>query len=173
MSLLSTSKTILFFALALPLGSCAQDLGWEVVEEMISGDFPGVRQISTDSLLLWMGDTTRPGPVLFDVRADEEFAVSHLRGARRLDPSTTDFSELVELPRDTPVVLYCSVGYRSSEMATRLEEAGFENVQNLQGSIFMWANEGHDVWRGEERVREVHPYDSIWGVLLDEELRSE
>lgn len=173
MSFLSRTKTILFFSLALPLSSCAQDLGWEVVDQMIASDFPDVAHIPTDSLSSLMGDSTRTQPVLFDVRQNKEYRVSHLRGARWIDPSTTDFSSLADLPKDTPIVLYCSVGYRSSEMAARLQAAGFSDVRNLEGSIFQWANEGRDIFRGESVVHEVHPYDAVWGVLLDDELRSE
>ena len=169
MSLLSTTRSLLFFSLALPLGSCAQDLGWDVVDEMIASDFPGVPHISTDSLADWLGDSKRVQPVLLDVRESEEFAVSHLRGARQIDPAATELTSLQDLPKDTPIVLYCSVGYRSSEMAERLGEAGFDSVANLDGSIFRWANEGRSLWRGDVAVDKVHPYDRIWGVLLDKE----
>ena len=45
-----------------------------------------------------------------------------------------------------------------------------KNVFNLEGSLFKWANEGRPVYRGSERVQEVHPFDEDWGELLDESL---
>ena len=44
--------------------------------------------------------------------------------------------------RDTPIVVYCSVGYRSARVARWLGRQGFTNVRNLDGSLFAWANEG-------------------------------
>ena len=73
---------------------------------------------------------------------------------------------------DMPIVAYCSVGYRSSELVQKLTERGFTNVKNLDGSIFEWANRGYPVERDGEEVREVHPFDDRWGTLLHEDLRA-
>ena len=69
------------------------------------------------------------------------------------------------------VVVYCSVGYRSAELVKRLKATGAGNVFNLEGSLFRWANEGRPVYRGAERVFEVHPYDADWANLLDRRYR--
>ena len=61
------------------------------------------------------------------------------------------------VPANRRIVVYCSVGYRSSELAEFLMKTGFTEVYNLEGSIFRWANEGRPVYRAEERVRVVHP----------------
>ena len=164
-------RGILLLGLALPLPACSQEQTWEMVDSMIERDFPGVHHISTDSLAAWFADSSREQPVILDARQPEEYAVSHLPTAEQIDPDATTFPELENLDRSTPIVAYCSVGYRSSQIARRLEEAGFTNVMNLQGSIFRWANEGKPVYRGDHQVEEVHPYDRIWGRLLNENLR--
>ena len=74
--------------------------------------------------------------------------------------------------RDAPIVTYCSVGYRSSAVAERLEEQGYTRVWNLEGSIFEWANQGLPVVRDGEEVSQVHPYNRRWGRLLDKQLRA-
>ncbi len=109
--------------------------------------------------------------MLVDVRTPEEFAVSHLAGARRVDPEA-GAEALAALPRDTAIVVYCSVGWRSAAFAERLRAAGFTHVQNLQGSIFAWANEDRPVVRDGQAVRAVHPYDAVWGRLLRPELHA-
>jgi 3-mercaptopyruvate sulfurtransferase SseA len=65
-------------------------------------------------------------------------------------------------------VLYCSVGYRSSMAAEQLAKLGYTDVQNLEGSLFAWANAGHPLEGGDR----VHPYDAKWGELLDPRLRA-
>ena len=142
-----------------------------MLKQTIRTTYPTVRHISTDSLAAWQHQTAE-APLLLDIRAKDEFAVSHLHGARRLDPDTDDFAILRHLPPDTPIVTYCSVGYRSAAMAERLAETGFTNVVNLEGSIFAWANEGRPVFRDDRAVQQVHPYDAVWGVLLNKELHA-
>ena len=154
-----------------PHPGLGQPMAWAALKETIRTAFPEVRHLSTDSLAAWLASPSA-APLLLDVRAEAEFAVSHLQNARRIDPDTRNFAFLQDLPLDTPMVTYCSVGYRSSEMAQRLREAGFTNVVNLEGSIFEWANEGRSVYRHDRAVRQVHPYDEIWGFLLKKELRA-
>lgn len=149
---------------------CSQDLTWRTVHGMIERQFPDVSTITTDSLSERLSSASAPRPLLLDARSPEEFAVSHLEGAQRVDPDATTFPQLDPVDRDTPIVVYCSVGYRSARIAKRLTEQGFSNSSNLRGSIFQWANEGRPVVRNGRPVRAVHPYDETWGTLLDQEL---
>ena len=45
-----------------------------------------------------------------------------------------------------------------------------DNVFNLQGSIFQWANEGRLLMANDRAVHAVHPYNERWGVLLNPQL---
>ena len=151
--------------------SHAQEFVWSKILQDIRKAYPSVTQISVDSLAHWMEADNNAIPVLLDVREQEEFDISHLDGAIRISPEGDDFSALDDLPRDTPIVAYCSVGYRSSAVAEKLESAGFTNVSNLEGSIFTWANNGYPVYRENESVQDVHPYNRVWGQLLNASLR--
>lgn len=164
--------TALLGAMLPGVSGCGQEQSWQLVNRMIASDFPNVRHISTDSLASWLADTARSAPFLLDVRKPEEYAISHLSGAVRIDPESADFSSLDSVDHAAPIVVYCSVGYRSSGLAEQLLKAGFSNVLNLQGSIFQWANEGHPVYREGREVKQVHPYDKLWGRLLNRELRA-
>lgn len=151
---------------------CGQDLGWSAVDRMIEQSHPSARHLSTDSLAALLADSTKPPLVLLDTRPVEEYRVSHLQGARRLDPDATTFPVLDDVPKDTLIVAYCSVGYRSSGVVERLQQAGFTNVYNLEGSIFQWANEDRPVYRDHQVVRQVHPFNRTWGTLLNDELHA-
>ena len=153
---------------------------WSTTLKMIRAKFPEVTQLSTDNLQTWLdvpaqapsGRPQTERPLLLDVREKEEYEVSHLQDAVLATSEKEALQALEGVPLDRPVVLYCSVGYRSSEMAAFLQKRGFEKVYNLEGSIFAWANEGRSVYRGGERVQVVHPYDRVWGKLLKKVLRS-
>ena len=154
------------------LSSCDNSVTWSFVHQQIEEDYPHAQSITVDSLAQWLDDPSLDPPILLDVREEEEFAVSHLLGATRVDPDETAFAFLEHAQAATPIVTYCSVGHRSAAVAERLQNAGFINVHNLEGSIFKWANEGHPVYRDGEGVEEVHPYDRWWGQLLQRPLRA-
>ena len=109
--------------------------------------------------------------LLFDVREPEEYEVSHLPGAQPVPSRDEALRALQNVSPNQRIVLYCSVGYRSSDLAGFLMKRGFTKVYNLEGSIFAWANEERPVYRGKKRVRVVHPYDNNWGRLLKKSLR--
>lgn len=150
---------------------CAQDIAWSSIINDIRSKYDDIDHISADSLSLWLESSSEQAPVLLDVREKKEYEVSHLPGAIQIDPNARKFKTLADLPKDTPIVAYCSVGYRSSEMARRLKKAGFTNVSNLEGSIFTWANESNPVFSDSTEVYGVHPYNTVWGQLLQPKLR--
>jgi len=145
--------------------------GLEGIKELVRNRFPEVRQLPTTELAAWLADTNRPPPVILDVRQAEEFAVSHLPGARRVDPNAEAGTVRELAATNVKVVVYCSVGYRSSELARRLLKAGITNVFNLEGSIFQWANEGRALAGTNGPAAKVHPYNERWGALLKPEMR--
>lgn len=155
-------------AVLLCVGGCEKDPGWGKVLSQVREDFPDVRMISTQQLADWQADTGREQPLLLDVRAVKEYEVSHLRGAVLADTDSGRREALHNTPKDRPIVVYCSVGYRSAAAARKIKAMGFTNVSNLEGSIFAWANEGRPIYRdGGEPATRVHPYDDRWGKLLD------
>lgn len=137
------------------------------LREEIRARFPAVRTVSTAELAEWIERPTVVQPLLLDVRAPAEFAVSHLPAAIPAPNAAQAVERLRARTNAGPVVLYCSVGYRSAELADQLRAEGFTNLFNLEGSIFQWANEGRPLFRGKARVEVVHPFDDDWGRLLD------
>src|ERR1043166_3016466 len=135
-----------------------RSLDWFLLKQSLRHRFAKVEWITTAQLADWLADKERPPPVLLDVRTEEEWNVSHLAGARRVDPNSSTEKVAAEISKETPVVTYCAVGYRSGELATKLREAGFSNVRNLEGSIFQWANEHRPLVREAQPVTIVHPY---------------
>ena len=111
-------------------------------------------------------------PRLIDARTAAEYRVSHLEGAQRAETAAQARQVLAQVPQDHAIIVYCSVGYRSSAHARELMRSGYTQVANLEGSIFEWANKNFPVYRGAEAVSVVHPYDASWGRLLDRRLWS-
>lgn len=96
--------------------------------------------------------------------------MSHLETAQRIDPKDPNWTHL---PKNFSIVAYCSVGYRSARLVQQLQGAGFTDVQNLEGSLFQWANEDRSLYDHNGKVvRSVHPYNARWGKLLKPERRA-
>jgi len=104
--------------------------------------------------------------LLLDAREKREYEVSHIKGARWVGYDDFDLSRVKDLPKDTPIVVYCSVGYRSGVVAGKLIAAGFEHVENLYGGIFEWKNREHPVYRDSTETDSVHAYNRKWGIWL-------
>ena len=149
-----------------------RSVDWFLLKKSLRHKFAKIEWISTSELAAWLANDRRPAPVLLDVRTPEEWNVSHLPGARWVDPNASAENAARDLSKETPIVTYCAVGYRSGEMTNRLRAAGFTNVRNLEGSIFQWANEHRPLVRGDERVSTVHPYNAFWGRLLNDDVRA-
>jgi rhodanese-related sulfurtransferase len=150
----------------------SRNLAWLAVKQFIRLKFPQVSHRSTDFLASWLDQPEQENPLLFDTRTQQEYAVSHLCGARQIDPDTQDLAFLNLLDQNTPIVTYCSVGYRSSAIANQLQAAGYTNVANLEGSMFQWANQGRPLYCNGQKVKQVHPYNLFWGYLLARELHA-
>ncbi len=154
-----------------PAQDSAADVRWQEIKQEILERFPRVDHLSTDQLLEVRDDEERR-PLLVDVRSVEEFVVSHLDGALSVPLDGDLNAALADVSKNQPIVVYCSVGYRSADAAQQLTASGFTNVRNYLGSIFEWANRGQPLVNAGGSAQIVHPFDSNWGLLLRPELRS-
>jgi len=146
-------------------GASARDL--QSVQADIVDDYPDVRHLDGAALA-----DRAPGALLFDVREADEFAVSHLAGARRLDPDmdADDFMAAYGgLIAGRDVVFYCSVGVRSWRMVERLGDrlGAAQSVWNLEGGVFAWHNASRPLANADGATDFVHPYNRSWGRLVD------
>lgn len=79
-------------------------------------------------------------PLLLDVREPWEFQVCAIDGSQ-LVPMRTIPQAVQELDPDRETVVICHHGIRSREVAFYLEQAGFNNVVNLDGGVAAWARD--------------------------------
>ncbi|GAB2968550.1 hypothetical protein GCM10027048_44290 [Hymenobacter coalescens] len=108
----------------------------------------------------------RPALTVLDTRTPAEYNVSHLAGARLVDYDAFSAAAVRDLPREQPVVVYCSVGVRSERIGEQLRALGFRDVRNLYGGLFQWANEARPLVDARGATQRVHPYSALWGAWL-------
>lgn len=160
---------LLLWGLTLGGTACGQAAPEEPMKQLktysqhLKSQFPDIPFVSTEALARSLsGDHA---PTLIDVRSAKEFAVSRLPGSHRAE-SVAEVQSL-NLAPSTPIVVYCSVGYRSGMLARKLRAAGFTNVRNLEGSLFAWANENRPMVNDFGPADGAHPFNIWWGRYLD------
>ncbi len=159
-----SSKTILlaagFSLLAIAAFGQVKSGAYRVMlQGLLSHNVPetGVRQAARDTASC----------VFLDAREPREFAVSHIEGAIHVGYDHFDLANLPSnISKNQPIVVYCSVGYRSEKVTEKLQKAGFTQVSNLYGGIFEWVNQGHPVVNESGLTNDVHAYNRTWGVWL-------
>jgi rhodanese-related sulfurtransferase len=87
------------------------------------------------------------GAFILDVRQPEEWAQFHIPGAT-LIPLGDLPNRLNEVPKDKKVVVYCRTGVRSAQGRDILRNAGYLQVNSLEGGITQWQAHGQQVATG-------------------------
>lgn len=106
---------------------------------------------------------------LLDARKIEEFETSHLKDAIWVGYNSFNLKRITSLipEKEHPIVVYCSVGVRSEDIGEKLKKAGYTNVKNLYGGIFLWKNLGYTVYDNSDKPTEkVHVFGKEWAPLL-------
>ena len=156
-------KKIVFILILLFLGvsnSYAQKTLAEVLKKYNTENIP---YITVNKL-----KATDSNIVLLDAREKNEYNVSHLKNALFVGYEKFDIQKTIKkLPqKDAKIIVYCSLGVRSEDIAEQLKSKGYTNIYNLFGGIFEWKNEGNKVFTKGVETNKVHAYSKEWGVWL-------
>ena len=80
----------------------------------------------------------REKAIVIDVCEPEEFAASHVAGARSVPLSTLEGSKSLPSNKALPLVVVCASGARSTRAVGQLRKAGYANAQALSGGLKAW-----------------------------------
>ncbi|XP_059511240.1 probable adenylyltransferase/sulfurtransferase MoeZ [Stegostoma tigrinum] len=160
----------------------------EPVTEWIRHRFPTVGNVCPNQLEQLVKEN-RQQILMLDVRSPAEYEVSHLQGAIRVDPETTDMDHLVKdlglagSDAAQTVVCYCTVGFHASQLIEKLllfldgdRRLSFQRamtVYNLEGGLLKWAEEKKPLVDGTNHITsQIHPYCHIWAQLLKADFKA-
>ncbi len=108
--------------------------------------------------------------ILLDSREPKEFKVSHINNAICVGYDHFNIKETIQkIPanKNTKIIVYCSLGIRSEDIAEKLKEIGYTNIYNLYGGIFEWKNQGNQVVNKQQNTTEkVHTFNKEWSKWL-------
>jgi rhodanese-related sulfurtransferase len=146
----------------------AGERGLEPIAAQLARQYPGLVQVTPDELASRRADAT----VVIDARTPAEYEVSHIEGAIRVD-ATSSPNAVADAAGDVAgksVVVYCTVGGRSSRVAAAAQSAllskGAKDVANLTGGVLAWHNAGLPLVNAGGRTELVHPSSPDMARLL-------
>ena len=156
-------RILLFTTLFLvfTLWSCRGQVRDSAYKTMLKGLLSHtVRELSVEEA------ATKTNAVFLESLEPKQYAVSHIQGSFHVGYDHFNLQQLPRLPKDTPIIVYCSVGYRSEKISEQLLQAGYTNVANLYGGIFEWVNQNQPIVNQQGPTQQVHAYNRSWGVWL-------
>lgn len=163
--MIKTTVHIILFVFTSFLSAYAQDIINPDFDKKVSGMIGF--QVPTISVEKACNDSLQ-GYIYLDAREKEEYNISHIPEARYIGYDNFDHSTIADIPKDKPLIVYCSIGYRSDKIGEKLEKAGFTNVHNLYGSIFEWANRGFLIVDNKNQpTKRLHTYSKKWSRWVD------
>lgn len=151
--------SICFFLCFVGIPGYAQSIAYKtMLNGLYDKDFPLVYLNQKEMMknVIWL-----------DTREKEEFEVSHIQGAKWVGYDTFSMESVKNIPKNQPIIVYCSVGARSQDIGKRLQKAGFSEVYNLYGGIFHWVNEKNPVFTGGKKTSRIHTYNAVWSIWVN------
>ncbi len=101
---------------------------------------------------------------ILDTREMKEYEISHLKNS--IHVGFDNFNSNKAFPKNKPIVVYCSIGYRSEKIGELLIQKGY-TVFNLYGGIFNWINTNNTVVNTSNLItKNIHPYNKKWSKWL-------
>ena len=83
------------------------------------------------------------GLTIVDVRTPAEFREGHIAGAVNMDFFGATFeAQVLTLPKDKPVLLYCRTGNRSAGAYDAMTKEGLTNILHMNQGITAWQQAG-------------------------------
>ena len=143
-----------------PVGDAERLRRIEFYYRLCTRFLPFIPEISAAEVLELGG---RRRMAIIDVRTPSERAVSMIPGAI----SQAEFEARKDEFRDAPVVVYCTLGFRSGRYVARLRAEGFD-ARNLRGAILAWTHARLPLIDARGDTRRVHVYGRKWNLVASD-----
>ncbi|MBX9743523.1 MAG: hypothetical protein K2W99_08315 [Chthoniobacterales bacterium] len=91
---------------------------------------------------------------LVDVREESEWSAGHIPTAIHLSKGIIERDiELIIPDLQTPIVLYCSGGFRAALAAENLQRMGYSNLFSLQRGSQGWVDAGYEMLEAGSKIK--------------------
>ena len=158
MKIIATVLTLLFCSNA-QSQDCVESTAYQLtLKTLLSHSVP---EICADAV-----NQSDSNIVFLDAREVEETNVSGLKNSIPVGYDNFNLKTVKNIPKNSKIIVYCSVGYRSEKVAEKLIKAGYTDVSNLYGGIFEWVNKGNYTYKNDTITTKIHAYNKAWGLWV-------
>jgi rhodanese-related sulfurtransferase len=131
------AKLILSILLSFILLHCAG-----TGDEKQSGPANGFKEVTAEQAFQVIQN--EKGIIILDVRTKAEFNEGHIKNAVNKDFKSSNFTSLLDtLDKNSPYLLYCRSGNRSSKTLKKMGEMGFKRINHLSKGFNEWEKNGY------------------------------
>jgi len=120
-------------------------IGWIVTLFLLISGFiqfrlSKVKSINTQDTILLIN---KSGAIVVDVRPSDEFNKGHIVNAKNIEASQIEEGHFggIENHKDTPIILVCDSGARTTGVGKKLAKAGFTQLHNLSTGMNGWVTQ--------------------------------
>lgn len=108
-----------------------------LVHSVIKDKISGFKSVATQDAILLIN---KQNALIVDVRANDEYKKGHIVDAKNITLSQIEQGNFTEIEnkKETPIIVVCETGARSSSAANKLVKAGFTQVYNLATGMSGW-----------------------------------
>ena len=142
-------KFIAFLALILLLVQCS-DGKTETKSQSSVSNSPASQSVGFKSVSVQAGKMlldNKKNIILLDVRTPQEVQQYGTIAGGNLVPFWAIMQNKLNIPTDTPIMVFCAVGGRSYFAGQTLVKNGYREVYNLKGGIDAWKKVGYPLVR--------------------------
>ena len=104
--------------------------------------------------------------IILDTRSMKEFDISHIKNAVFINYKKPDLDFLTGVSKQTQIIVYCTVGYRSERIGEFVAKLEFKQIYNLYGGLTQWVNDGYPVYDNHGKTKKIHGYSEEWAKWI-------
>lgn len=110
-----------------------------LVQSLVKHKISGVKSIDAQDAIMMIN---KQDAIVVDVRSVEDYKKGHIVNAKNIPVSQIDKGNFAEIEKhkESPIIVVCASGDRSSGAAGKLTKAGFTQVHNLLSGMNGWAS---------------------------------
>ncbi|MCP5078600.1 MAG: rhodanese-like domain-containing protein [Psychromonas sp.] len=110
-----------------------------LIHSLIKDKISGVKTITTQEATLLIN---KQDAIIVDVRSEDEFKKGHIVNAKNITLSQIEKGNFsaIEKNKQSPIIVVCESGTRSTSAAAKLVKAEFTQVTNLFSGMSGWTS---------------------------------
>lgn len=120
-----------------------------LLQDILENAFQKTKSLSPTQAVAEMNNDET---VVIDVREPQEYSKGHIPNSINLPLGSIDEKiDALKLDRQSPLIIACQIGTRSSAAGKKLSNAGFEQIFTIRGGVQAWEDNHLPLKKGSSK----------------------